>query len=169
MKSRIWMAAAMTLGLAACGGDGDAPEEMEFDGESVEEARAAWPEGLAERIDSGNVAYREGRYDESAEIFGRATEQNPHIGSTWFGLYMAEHARGNIEAADSALAQAEALTPGLRRMHGEAIGDSAGGMPSSMPGGMPPGHPGGMPPGQPDTTASSDADATGGVPLPSGH
>ena len=168
MKARVRIAITASVVLAACGGAEEAPEEMEFGGDQVEEARAAWPEGLAERMDSGNVAYREGRYEESAEIFRRATAQNPHIGSPWFGLYMAEHALGNLEAADSALAQAEALTPGLRRMHGEAMGDSAGGMPAMMPGGVPEGHPGGMPAG-PTTAPSTDSGAGGSAPMPSGH
>lgn len=164
MKARVWMAVVTSVALAACGGEEDAPEAMEFEGERVEQARANWPEGLSERIDSGNVAYREGRYEESADIFRRATAQNPHIGSTWFGLYMAEHALGNIEAADSALAQAEALTPGLQRVHGEAMSDSAGAMPEGHPA-MPPEHPA----TSPATSPAGDSGPEGGTAMPSGH
>jgi hypothetical protein len=48
------------------------------------------------------------------------------VAAGWFGLHMAEAARGNQEAADSALNQAEALTPGLGAGHPGAPGDTAG-------------------------------------------
>lgn len=146
-------AAALALALATLvgcnGGNGD---DLEMDRDGMTEARAGWPAGLSERMDSGNVAYRAGRYDEAAEVFRRATDQAPDVAATWFGLHMAESARGNEAAADSALMQAEALTPGLGQGH-----------PGMEPGeGLPPGHPTmpgeGMPPG--DSPAPA---------LPEGH
>jgi Flp pilus assembly protein TadD len=125
---------AILAATAAC--DRGADDDATFDVDAMEQARAGWPEDLSARIDSGNVAYREGRYDEAAAVFRRATEEAPDVAATWFGLHMAESARGNQAAADSALLQAEALTPGLGRGHPMSPVDEA-------PDGdaLPPGHP----------------------------
>ena len=103
---------AMASG-AACGGEDEGA--IRFEGEQIEQARRGWAPGLVAVVDSGNAAYRAGDYDEAARIFRGGTERFPHQGAPWFGLYMAEHARGNIAAADSALARSEALTPSLPR------------------------------------------------------
>ncbi len=57
---------------------------------------------------------------------------------------MAEHALGNDEAADSALARAEEIAPGLGSMHTEAESSGMGDMlraRDSMMDAMPEGHP----------------------------
>ncbi|HUG40522.1 MAG TPA: hypothetical protein VMM12_08560 [Longimicrobiales bacterium] len=110
----IRVAIAAAVAVSACGGD-DGGGEIRFEGQEVQEARRGWTPELAALVDSGNAAYRTGNYDEAARIFQRGTREFPHHGATWFGLYMAEHARGNIAAADSALGRAEALTPSLPR------------------------------------------------------
>src|SRR5690554_366966 len=144
---------------------------MEFGGEDVDRARVDWPAGLSETMDRANLAYREGRYDEAADLFREAADAHPDIGSAWFGLYMAEHARGNMQAADSALARAESLTPGLNRSHAEAMREGMGGMPPTGQG-MPPGHPQLPSADSPadDADAPTDADSPRTAPpLPSGH
>lgn len=113
MRSYRLGAAVTLVWMTACGGAEQA-EETRFEGAAVQEARAGWPDGLAAMVDSGNTAYREGRLDDAADLFERATQRFPHIGAPWFGLHMAEHARGNLEAADSARVKAEDLTPGIR-------------------------------------------------------
>jgi tetratricopeptide (TPR) repeat protein len=128
------VAVAGLTALAGCdrGGDEDA---MDFNGDAMEEARAGWPADLRAKVDSGNVAYREGRYDDAAAIYRRATDAHPDVAAGWFGLHMAEAARGNDAAADSARLRAEALTPGLGMGHPQTpAGDSPMGA-------MPPGHP----------------------------
>ena len=145
MSIRRWVIAGL-LAAAACGGGEEPAERPRFSGEEVDAARSSWPEGLAAMVDSGNAAYRAGRLDEAADVFQRATTRYPHIGAPWFGLYMAEHARGNLEEADSALAKAEYLTPGLAEMH-RAASDSAAARGMVPPSGdseapvMPRGHP----------------------------
>lgn len=123
---RRFRVAALWLGLAACGGQ-EEQDGMQFQGEEVEAARQGWSPPLAALVDSGNAAYRSGRFAEAARLFRRGTVEHPHQGATWFGLYMAEHALGNVSAADSALARAEALTPSLPSRTSDSIpGDSAG-------------------------------------------
>jgi tetratricopeptide (TPR) repeat protein len=97
---------------------------------TMEEARAGWPEGLAQLIDDANAAYSAGNYDEANELYRRAADMSPSITAAWFGIYMAEHARGNIAAADSAMARAQALAPGASLIH-TTPGDTS----------LPPGHP----------------------------
>jgi hypothetical protein len=95
---------------------------------TVEQASAGWPEGLGAVIDSANAAYSAGDYETPARsTAGDAAGAGCDGG--WFGIYMAEHARGNIEAADSAMQRARALAPEASLIHG-APGDT-----------LPPGHP----------------------------
>jgi tetratricopeptide (TPR) repeat protein len=97
---------------------------------TMEEARAGWPDGLSQLIDDANAAYSAGNYDEANELYRQAAEMAPNVTAAWFGIYMAEHARGNIAAADSAMARAQALAPGASLIH-TTPGDTS----------LPPGHP----------------------------
>jgi tetratricopeptide (TPR) repeat protein len=128
--------AAVALTLGACRDDGP-PDDQRTDTvtpQSMEQARAAWPAGLSEVVDSANAAYSEGDYDNALRLYRRGTEIAPDVTATWFGIYMAEHARGNIAAADSAMARAQSLAPGASLIH-VAPGDTAAGD------SLPPNHP----------------------------
>lgn len=137
MRGRNWRIAVVALAALAVGPGCDRGTEGEAvpEQDPMLEARAGWPAELSARMDSGNAAYRAGRYDEAADVFRRATDQAPDEAAAWFGLHMAESARGNQAAADSALMRAEALTPGLGTGHPRMpAGDSPAGE-------LPPGHP----------------------------
>lgn len=146
MGSKLRMTMVVLVGitaLAACDRNEQQGDSFLQNDEAMEQARAGWPEGLGTLIDRGNTAYREGRYDDSAEAFQEATELAPDVAAGWFGLHMAESARGNHAAADSARMQAEAITPGLGAGHPRSPMDE-------MPEGeFPPGHPMQMPEGHP--------------------
>jgi hypothetical protein len=86
--------------------------------QTMEQARANWPAGLSEVIDSANAAYSAGDYEGAARLYRQGTTIAPDVTATWFGIYMAEHAQGNIAAADSAMARAQALAPGASLIHG---------------------------------------------------
>ncbi len=117
MRWTVVVLAVSMAGLAACNGQ-EQDERVRLDADpAMQEARAGWTEDYGALIDEGNAAYRAGRYDEAAEAFRNATEEEPQVGAGWFGLHMAELARGNHEEAQQALEQAEALTPGLGRGH----------------------------------------------------
>lgn len=83
--------------------------------ESVERARATWPAGLEALIDSAAAAYGDEEFERASALFRRATGTAPELATAWFGVYIAEHARGRTAAADSALRQALELTGRARR------------------------------------------------------
>lgn len=156
MDMKKWMAVVAVLALAGCGNDeegqrvplGDEPAQSE-------DGRAAWPDGLAEQVDSANLEYSTQDYAASAARYRALTEEYPDIGTLWFGLYMAENAQGNTEAAEAALEKAEELAPGLGRMHEAAeSGAMDGGHPPMQ---MPEGHP------NPDSVNPDDAPPLGGT------
>lgn len=103
------LALALALAAGAC-----APEGEEQTGSMTEErardAREALPAEVVSRIDSGNAAYREGRYEEAASVYRRIVEADPDVAAGWFGLYMAERALGNEDAAEEALERAESIS-----------------------------------------------------------
>lgn len=107
MRTRVILLLAL---MVACRPDDQRTDSVEFD--AVRRAREEWPAGVAAQVDSGNAAYRAGSLDVASNHFRRAVELGPSIAAAWFGLYMAEHARGNLAAADSALDRARDLAPG---------------------------------------------------------
>ncbi len=138
-KRTLAMLVAVLPAIAACDrAEPDAQPDMD----AMEQARAGWSDQLRATIDSGNVAYREGRYDDAAQLFRRAADRDPDIAAPWFGLHMAESARGNQAAADSALMQADALTPGLGAGHPQQMPmDESPQGPMPPADALPPGHP----------------------------
>ena len=101
------------LSLGAC-----RPAEPEGAADAMPErgavvpAPATYPPDVAAQIDSGNAAYSAGEFADALRHYRLAAEAGPAISATWFGVYMANHALGNLEAADSALAKARAQAPG---------------------------------------------------------
>lgn len=106
--SARWLVLATLL---ACGPPDDQRTDSIERG-AIENARADWPAGVAEAVDSGNVAYRAQDFPAAARYYRNAIAVGPEVGAAWFGLYMAERANGNAAAADSALERARALLPG---------------------------------------------------------
>ena len=110
--------AAIAVLLAAC----SPPEDQEtgtIRGEDVREARASLPPELVAALDSGNTAYRRGEYQDALASYRRVVEQDEDVAAGWFGIYMAQLALGNPEAADSAMARAQDLAPGASLIHPE--------------------------------------------------
>jgi tetratricopeptide (TPR) repeat protein len=133
---------AALAGLTACDGRNDDQDRVRLDaGDGMAEARAGWSPAFEAAIDSGNAAYREGRWDDAADHFRQATELEPQVAAAWFGLHMAESARGNEAEAFEALQRAEALTPGLGGGHPRMPDDSPHGGLSPHDMDLPPGHP----------------------------
>jgi tetratricopeptide (TPR) repeat protein len=112
MRTMVVLALVGAITLGACRRDDPGDQRTEtVTPETMEQARAAWPEGLGAVIDSANAAYSAGDYETASALYRRGTELGPDVTAGWFGIYMAEHARGNIEAADSAMQRARALSP----------------------------------------------------------
>jgi tetratricopeptide (TPR) repeat protein len=105
--------------LTACGRD-EPPEDQRTDSvtsEEVKAARADWPAGVPELVDSANAAYSQQNYAQASALYRRAAQRGPRLPAVWFGIYMAEHALGNSAAADSAILRAQELAPGASLIH----------------------------------------------------
>jgi hypothetical protein len=117
MNSSAAIGAVMLLVLsAACSGcrraTGDDQRTETVSDDGVARARGNWPPGVAERVDSGNAAYSAQDYESASRHYRRAAELGPRVSAAWFGIYIAEHARGNMAAADSAMRRARQLVAG---------------------------------------------------------
>jgi len=107
---------ARALGLLAMAAlplmGGCAPEEERTGAVDQEEvARALTPEARVQ-LDSANAAYRDEAYEAALGYFRQVAEMAPDEATGWFGIYMAQTALGNVEAAQEALQQARSLAPG---------------------------------------------------------
>lgn len=119
--SRSWLALVAVAAVLSAGCRAEQPDDQRTDSVTSEEIRAAradWPAGVAELVDSANNAYSAQDYDQATAQYRRAAERAPDEPAIWFGIYMAEHARGNVAAADAAIARAQQLAPGASLIHG---------------------------------------------------
>lgn len=107
MRARALIAFALLL--SAC-----RPDEQKTESIGREEFREAreLPAQVRAQIDSGNAAIRAKRFTEARRHFNQATQADAKSKAAWFGLYLAERALGNIDAANAALARAQKLAPG---------------------------------------------------------
>jgi tetratricopeptide (TPR) repeat protein len=156
VKLQTWVVAVALVAVAGCGEEQGERVEL---GEQPQQqgGRATWSAELTAAVDSGNAAYADERYEEAAEIYRGLTEEYPDVGVVYFGLYMAENALGNEEAAEAALAEAEARSPGLGRMHDAATDSTAHPPMPQMPSGHPPVEPGDTQQGPPLDMSSGGA------------
>jgi tetratricopeptide (TPR) repeat protein len=104
--------------LVACAPPDD-QETGSIRSDEVRQTRAELPADLLAAIDSGNAAYQRGDYQRALDSYDRAIEIDDDVAAGWFGVYMAQSALGNPEAADSALARAQGLAPGASLIHPE--------------------------------------------------
>lgn len=75
------------------------------------------PADLQARMDAGNAAYRMRDYDGALEHFREVVRMEPDLAAGWYGIGMTEAARGNREAADSAMARVHRLAPEIPLEH----------------------------------------------------
>ncbi len=74
------------------------------------------PEAAAQ-LDSGSTAFRADDFAGALAHYTKATELAPDLAAAWFGVYMAQEALGNAQAAEEALAKTQALEPGTNLVH----------------------------------------------------
>lgn len=96
--------------LAACTPDAERTDSL--DPEHVLQDRESLPPEVTAHLDSGTVAFRDDDFDAALLHYERAVEMAPDFGAAWFGVYMVESARGNVEAAEAALSRAQETMPG---------------------------------------------------------
>jgi tetratricopeptide (TPR) repeat protein len=119
----------VALGVVA-GPTGCRPDDQRTDTvDPTTAGRANLPEAARAVLDSGNVAYRGASYEAALRHYARVTELAPDDPTGWFGVYMAHHALGNLDAADSALERSRRLAPGASLIRPDAndTSDTAGG------------------------------------------
>ena len=102
---------------AACRPD-DQPTRS-IDPDAAERTRAELPAELVENLDSGNAAYRAHDFELARERYRAAVAFDSSSTAAWFGVFIAERALGNAEAAEEALKRARDLAPGASLIHGE--------------------------------------------------
>jgi len=110
--------------LAACRPADQTTETIDV--QAGTRARETYPAEVVTQLDSGNVAYKAGNLQEALRHYQAAAEAGPDIPATWFGVYMAQHALGNIAAADSALARSRNEVPGASLLRPGNTPDTTG-------------------------------------------
>lgn len=112
------LVAALTATLLFTGCDrGDDQQTGAIRDRDVLAARADLEPAVVEALDSGNAAYRNRDYRRALEHYNAAVEMNDELAAGWFGVYMAELALGNADAAEAAMEQARIHAPGATLMH----------------------------------------------------
>ena len=108
---RTGIVATLVILLAGCAPPDD-QETGSIQSEDVRQARENLPPEITAALDSGNAAYRRGDYRDALGYYQDIVEQDDDVAAGWFGVYMAQLALGNTEAADSAMMRAQDLAPG---------------------------------------------------------
>ena len=118
MSTRQASIAALVLAAAvSCRPDDQRTDTLDpHDGMQARELMA--PDVVAQ-LDSGTAAYRADDFRASLRHYTRVTELDPDVGAGWFGVYMAQHALGDAEAAQAALERARNIAPGATMLHGD--------------------------------------------------
>jgi tetratricopeptide (TPR) repeat protein len=111
MNTRILVAAATAaVVLAGC----QRPDDQRTDSitdRDVHAAREQLGPAVTNALDSGNAAYRERDYETALRHFQAAVDMDEGVAAGWFGIYMAQLALGNPEAAEAAMAQVRIHAP----------------------------------------------------------
>lgn len=112
-----WIAVLVLAAAVSCRPDDQRTDTLDpHEGMQARDLMA--PEVVAQ-LDSGSAAYRADDFEASLRHYTRATELDPSVGAAWFGVYMAEHALGNADAAQAALERARNIVPGATMLHGD--------------------------------------------------
>ncbi|MDH5588960.1 MAG: hypothetical protein OEZ65_10840 [Gemmatimonadota bacterium] len=115
MSTRLTMTSVLALAvLAGCRPDDQRTET--FDPAEAAQHRENFSPEVVAHLDSGSASYRRDDFADARDHYRAATEIDPEIAAAWFGVYMAEHALGNDEAAAEALRRAQSLVPGATLM-----------------------------------------------------
>lgn len=78
------------------------------------------PPEVTAQLDSGSTAFRADDFKGALAHYTKATELAPDLAAAWFGVFMAQEALGDAQAAQEALAKTQALEPGMDLTHPKA-------------------------------------------------
>jgi tetratricopeptide (TPR) repeat protein len=107
--------AAALLALMACDRPDDQRTETISD-RDVLQARQQLDPAVTAALDAGNAAYRAREYQRALDHYHEAVSRDRDLAAGWFGIYMAQLALGNADAAEAAMEQARTLAPGATLM-----------------------------------------------------
>jgi Flp pilus assembly protein TadD len=85
--------------------------------EAAPPAQAVVSPEAAAQLDSGSTAFRADDFAGALAHYTKATELSPDLAAAWFGVFMAQEALGNSQAAREALAKTRTLEPGTDLAH----------------------------------------------------
>ena len=118
MRVTRTLVGSFVLAAALSCGDAEGDQRTDsLDPEEAMQARENMPAELVAQLDSGTLAFRANDVEAALAHYTRATEIAPDVGAGWFGVYMAQDALGNREAAAEALERAQSLVPGTTMIH----------------------------------------------------
>jgi len=118
-ERRFWFGLSIVL-LAVLGCRPDDQRTDSVDPMDARQERDSWDPLMTARLDSGNVAMRADSFEIARRHFTAVTAMEPDVAAGWFGLYMAEQALGNEEAAMAAVERARAIASGASLIHPSA-------------------------------------------------
>ena len=104
--------------LAACRPDDQRTDTI--DPVEAQMERENLPPEVVAHLDSGSAAFRADDHEQALAHYTRASELGPDVAAAWFGVYMAQRALGNDEAAATALEKAQQKVPGATLIHPSA-------------------------------------------------
>lgn len=85
--------------------------------QEAKEAQKELPPDVLAQLDSGNEAFRAGDHKAALDHYTKAKDLKSDVAAAWFGIYMAQQALGNEDAAKEALARAQKISPGATLLH----------------------------------------------------
>jgi tetratricopeptide (TPR) repeat protein len=125
VSAKHGLALALLLATASACAPEEAPQTESVPAQEAgpPPQRELSPEVTAQ-LDSGSAAFRADDFAGALAHYTRATELAPDLAAAWFGVFMAQEALGNPQAAQDALARTQQLEPGTSLVHPTA-GDTA--------------------------------------------
>jgi tetratricopeptide (TPR) repeat protein len=102
----------LLLASASCRPEGDQRTDTMDVQQAVQLERESLPAEVVAQLDSGSAAFKADSFQAALGHYTRATEMAPDLAAGWFGIYMAQQALGNADAAREALDRAQSAEPG---------------------------------------------------------
>lgn len=114
MKTSRFLVALLALTAVAASTACRPKEEKTGDisAQQATKAQEGVPPAVQAQLDSANEAFRAGDHEAALEHYTRAKDLKSDVSAAWFGIYMAQKALGNEDAANAALAEARKISPG---------------------------------------------------------
>lgn len=118
LSCRFVVAAIALSAVAAASACRPADQKTDtVDPQQAAQDRENLPQEVVAQIDSANEAFRAGDHQSALDHYTRAKDIKDDVAAAWFGIYMAQNALGNEDAAKEAFAHAQKISPGATLIH----------------------------------------------------